>query len=345
MGDIFVHTGLNRCFTQFFYWHFFPNMPYSIQYIKNDDPLSIAIHKLIAQEHSLTIERKKLINALIKERMDNGRDILIGASHGAFAAIDWNILDHNSAFFLKTKILKEILPTAKILFIDKDQIDYITSTWKCAFQQRNIMNICDFVVSKDEALNLQSSNKTEFIDAPYLNSRPWLYPYELDFKKYIQTYYEYFGKENCCVVLFEELKNSREMQLTKILRFLTGSVDDSVIEKTIASSMNASDYETNRTASEGGLRLMGAIHRLLKCFYINLPYSEPYKQTKSKFFLIQKIYNRITWLTARRIFQNRKNILVKFADFFSKKTADQNRRALLSKFPDLHMYYEKLNKL
>ena len=61
MGDIFVHTGLNRCFTQFFYWHFFPNMPYSIQYIKNDDPLSIAIHKLIAQQHSLTSERKKLV--------------------------------------------------------------------------------------------------------------------------------------------------------------------------------------------------------------------------------------------------------------------------------------------
>ena len=346
MGDIFVHTGLNRCFTQFFYWHFFPNMPYSIQYIKNDDPLSIAIHKLIAQEHSLTIERKKLINGLIEERMETGRDILIGASHGAFASISWNTLDHNSEFLLKTKILKEILPTAKILFIDKDQIDYIISTWKCAFQQRNIMNICDFVVSKDEALNLKSSNKTEFIDAPYYNPRPWLYPYGLDFKKYIQTYYEYFGKENCCVVLFEELKNSREMQLAKILRFLTGSADDSVIEKTIASSMKASDSITNRTASEGGLRLMGAAHRVLKYFNINLPYGEPYKQTKSKNSLIQKIYNRINWdRIVLQSFQNRNNIVVKLADLFSKKTADQNRRALLSKFPDLHMYYEKLNKL
>ncbi len=320
-------------------------MPYSIQYIKNDDPLSIAIHKLIAQEHSLTIERKKLINGLIEERIENGRDILIAASHGAFAAIDWNTLDHNSDFFLKTKILKEILPNAKILFIDKDQIDYIISTWKCAFQQRNIMNICDFVVSKDEALNLKSSNKTEFIDAPYYNPRPWLYPYGLDFKKYIQTYYEYFGKENCCVVLFEELKNSREMQLAKILKFFTGSVDDSVIEKTIASSMNAPDYITNRTASEGGLRLMGAAHRVLKYYNIDLPFGEPYKQTKSKNSLIQKIYNRITWGTVRKNFQNRNNIVVKFADFFSKKTADQNRRALLSKFPDLHMHYEKLNKL
>ena len=254
-------------------------------------------------------------------------------------------MDHNSEFLLKTKILKEILPTAKILFIDKDQIDYIISTWKCAFQQRNIMNICDFVVSKDEALNLKSSNKTEFIDSPYLDPRPWLYPYGLDFKKYIQTYYEYFGKENCCVVLFEELKNSREMQLAKILKFFTGFADDSIIEKVIASTMNADDYTTNRTASEGGLRLMGAAHRVLKYFNINLPYGEPYKQTKSKKSLIQKIYNRITWLTVRRIFQNRNNIVVKFADFFSKITADQNRRVLLSKFPDLHMYYEKLNKL
>ena len=38
-------------------------------------------------------------------------------------------------------------------------------------------------------------------------------------------------------------------------------------------------------------------------------------------------------------------IVKKFAEYFSKKTADQNRRALLSKFPDLHMYYENLNKL
>ena len=95
------------------------------------------------------------------------------------------------------------------------------------------MSICDFVVSKDEALALQSSSETEFIDAQYLDHRPWLYPYGLDFNKYIQTYYEYFGKENCCVVLFEELKNSQEMQLEKILRFFTGSADDSVIEKTM----------------------------------------------------------------------------------------------------------------
>ena len=219
--------------------------------------------------------------------METGRDILIGASHGAFAMIDWNTLDHKSDFLLKTDILKEILPTAKILFIVKDQIDCIVSHWKCAFQQRNIMSICDFVVSKDEALALQSSSETEFIDAPYLDHRPWLYPYGLDFNKYIQTYHEYFGKENCCVVLFEELKNSREMQLEKILRFFTGSADDSVIEKTIASSMDADDYTTNRTASEGGLRLMGAVHRLLKYFNIDLPYGEPYKKIKSENSLLQ----------------------------------------------------------
>ena len=345
MGDIFVHTGLNRCFTQFFYWHFFPNMPYSIQYIKNDDPLSIAIHKLVRQEHSLTNERKKLINGLIEERMKTGRDILIGASHGAFSSISWNTLDHNSEFLLKTKILKEILPTAKILFIDKDQIDYIISTWKCALQHRIILSICDFVVSHEEILSLQRSNETKFIDAPYSDPSPWLYPYGLDFNKFIETYYEYFGKENCCVVLFEELKNSREMQLEKILRFFTGSADDSVIEKTIASSMNADDYTTNRTASEGGLRLMGAAHRVLKYYNIDLPFGEPYKQTKSKNSFIQKIYNRINWLRVLQIFQNRNNIVVKLADLFSKKTADQNRRALLSKFPDLHMHYEKLNKL
>ena len=345
MGDIFVHTGLNRCFTQFFRWHFFPNMPYSIQYIKSDDPLSISIHKLIAQEHSLTIERKKLINALIKERMENGRDILIGASHGAFASISWNTLDHDSEFFLKTKILKEILPTAKILFIVKDQIDCIISHWKCAFQQRNIMNICDFVVSKDEAFFWQSSNKTEFINAPYLDQRPWLYPYGLDFKQYIETYCEYFGKKNCCVVFFEEIKKKQEIQLSKILRFFTGFADARVIEKIIASSRNASDFKTNRTASEGGLKLMRVADRLIKFLNIKLPYYEPYKQTKSKNSLIQKIYNRITWLTVRRILQNRNNIVVKFADFFSKKTADQNRRALLSKFPDLFMHYKKLNQL
>ena len=345
MSNIFVHTGSNRCFTQFFHWHFFPNLPNTIKFIKDDDHLSIAIHKLVRHEHSLTKERKNHINVLLEERMENGRDILIAASHGSFADIDWNTLDHNSGFFLKTKILKEILPTAKILFIVKDQIDCIISQWKCTYQQRNIMSICDFVVSKDEALTLQTSGKTKFIDSPYLDYRPWLYPYGIEFKKYTNAYFEYFGKENCCVVLFEELKNNREIQLGKILRFLTGSVDDSVIEKTIASSMNASDYHTNRTISEGGMRLMGGVHRLLNCFNINLPYGEPYKQIKSKNSLIQKIYNKINWLRVRIIFQNRNSILVKFADFFSKKTADQNRKALLSKFPDLHMYYEKLNKL
>ena len=135
------------------------------------------------------------------------------------------------------------------------------------------------------------------------------------------------------------------MQLTKILRFLTGSADVRVIEKIIASSKNTSDFKTNRTASEGGLRLMGAVHRLLKYFNINLPYGEPYKKIKSENSLIQKIYNRINWFIVRRIFQNRNNIVVKLADLYSKKTADQNRRALLSKFPDLQMDYEKFNIL
>ena len=105
MGDIFVHTGLNRCFTQFFHWHFFPNLPNTIQFIKDDDPLSIAIHELVAQEHSLTSERKKLINGLIEERTETGRDILIPAVHGAFSAIHWNTLDHNKNFLLRDKIL------------------------------------------------------------------------------------------------------------------------------------------------------------------------------------------------------------------------------------------------
>ena len=262
-----------------------------------------------------------------------------------FDKIFFSVLKEHDQKYNATKILKEILPTAKILFIVKDQIDCIISHWKCAFQQRNIMSISDFVVSKDEALTFQSSDKTKIIDSPYLDYRPWLYPYGLDFKRYIQIYFEYFGKENCCVVLFEELKNSRKMQLEKILRFFTGSADDSVIEKTIASSMNADDYTINRTASEGGLRLMGAIHRLLKYFNIDLPYGEPYKKIKSENSLIQKIYNRINWHMVRRIFQNHNNSVVKFADFYSKMTADQNRSALMSKFPDLHTHYKKLNIL
>ena len=90
---------------------------------------------------------------------------------------------------------------------------------------------------------------------------------------------------------------------------------------------------------------MGAVHRLLKYFNIDLPYDEPYKKIKSENSLIQKIYNRINWLIVRQIFQNRNNIVVKLADLFSKKTAEQNRRALMSKFPDLHMHYKKLNQL
>ena len=294
MGDIFVHTGLNRCFTQFFHWHFFPNLPNTIQFIKDDDPLSIAIHKLVRQEHSLTNERKKLINGLIEERMETGRDILIGASHGAFASISWNTLDHNSDFFLKTKILKEILPTAKIIFIIKDQIDFIISHWKCAFQQRNIMSICDFVVSRDEALAWRSSDKTEFIDAPYLGYKPWLYPYDLDFKKYIHTYYEYYGKENCCVISFKELKNDLEIQLAKILRFITGSADESVIEKIIASSMNSDDFTQNRTASEGGLKLMGALDRMIKYLNINVPYGP--NDIKTKNYFVTKILDNLYYV-------------------------------------------------
>ena len=66
---------------------------------------------------------------------------------------------------------------------------------------------------------------------------------------------------------------------------------------------------------------------------------------KKKKHLLQKIYNRINWLTVRSILQNHDNIIVKLADYFSKNTADQNRRALLSKFPDLLMHYKKLNQL
>ena len=85
-------------------------------------------------------------------------------------------------------------------------------------------------------------------------------------------------------------------------------------------------------------------YRVIKYLNINLPYSEPYKNIKPKNHLIQKIYNRINWLSVRQIFQNRNNVIVKLADFFSKKTADQNRKALLSKFPNLITHYGNLYK-
>ena len=163
------------------------------------------------------------------------------------------------------------------------------------------------------------------------------------FKKYLHTYYEYYGKENCCVILFKELRKNQEMQLAKILRFITGSADESVIEKIIASSMNFDDFTQNRTASEGGLKLMGASDRMIKYLNINVPYGP--NDIKTKNYFVTKIYKYMNWLMVRRILQNRNNIVVKYADSFSKKTAGQHRKALLSKFPDLLMYYEELNKL
>ena len=69
MGDLFIHTGLNRCFTQFLRLHVFPNLPKTIKYIRDDDPLSIIIHKLIRQEIKLTNDNRELVKDLTKKRM------------------------------------------------------------------------------------------------------------------------------------------------------------------------------------------------------------------------------------------------------------------------------------
>ncbi len=341
MGDIYIHTGLNRCFTQFFRSHVFPNLPETIKYIKDEDQLSIIIHKLINQETKLTNENREMIKDLINKRLVGHHDLLIAASHGSFASVSWNTLHHKEEFLIKTKILKDIIPNAKILFIIKDQIDFILSHWKCAFQQRNIMDISNFVVTKDEAISYDCSNRTKFKTAPYLSYRPWLYPYGLDFNDYVLKYYEYFGKENCCIIHFNELKNNRVAGLSKILDFFTGSSDSIFLEKMIYSSENTDTLSMNRTASEGGLRLMRLADRIIKYLGIDLPYDGPYYKIKPKNYLIQKIFNRINWLTIRSVLQTRNNFVVKIADLLSK---NNNRRSkLLEKFPDLDTYYKVLN--
>ena len=335
MGDLFIHTGLNRCFTQFLRAHVFPNLPKTIKYIRDDDPLSIIIHKLIRQEIKLTNDNRELVKDLTKKRMVGDCDLLLAASHGSFASVSWNTLHHKEEFLIKTKILKDILPNSKILFIIKEQIDFIISHWKCAFQQRNIMDISDFVVTKDEALSFSKFKKTKFANAPYLDHRPWLYPYGLDFDNYVQKYYEYFGEENCCVIHFNELKNNRAIGLSKILKFFTGSSDSSLVKKMIYSSENSDTLSMNRTASHGGLNLMRLADRIIKFFNIELPYGEPYYKLKSKDSILQKIFNRINWLTIRAAFQSRNFFIVKIADLFSKNSNYKNRIELLAKFPDL----------
>ena len=343
MGDLFIHTGLNRCFTQFFRAHVYPNLPKTIKYIRDDDPLSIIIHKLIRQEIKLTNDNRELVKDLTKKRMVGGCDLLLAASHGSFASVSWNTLHHKEEFLIKTKILKDILPNSKILFIIKEQIDFIISHWKCAFQQRNIMDISDFVVTKDDALSFSEFKKTKFPNAPYLDHRPWLYPYGLDFNQYVRKYYEYFGEENCCVVDFNELKNNRAVGLLKILKFFTGSSDSSLVKKIIYSSENSDTLIMNRTASYGGLKLMRLADRIIKFLNIELPYGEPYYKLKSKDSILQKIFNRINWLTIRAVFQNRKNYMVRIADLFSKNYSEKNRLELLAKFPDLANSYKVLN--
>ena len=343
MGDLFIHTGLNRCFTQFFRAHVYPNLPKTIKYIRDDDPLSIIIHKLINQEIKLTNDNRELVKDLTKKRMVGNCDLLLAASHGSFASVSWNTLHHKEEFLIKTKILKDILPNSKILFIIKEQIDFIISHWKCAFQQRNIMDISDFVVTKDEALSFSKFKKTKFANAPYLDHRTWLYPYGLDFDNYVQKYYEYFGEENCCVIHFNELKNNRAIGLSKILKFFTGSSDSSLVKKMIYSSENSDTLSMNRTASHGGLNLMRLADRIIKFLNIELPYGEPYYKLKSKDSILQKIFNRINWLTIRAVFQNRKNYMVRIADLFSKNYSEKNRLELLAKFPDLANSYKVLD--
>jgi len=341
MANFYIHSGLNRCFTQFFRSHVFPNLPKTIHYLREDDSLSIIIHKLVNQEIQLTKRNRDMVKNLIDEKIAGGCDLLLGAAHGSFASVSWNTVNHLEEFLIKTRMLKEIIPDAKILFITKDQIDFVISHWKCAFQQRNIMDICDFIVNEDEAISYKSSKKTKFTSAPYLNYRPWLYPYGLDFNQYVRKYYEYFGKDNCCIIHFDELKNDRAAGLSKILEFFTGSSDSSIVKKMIFSSKDSDTLNTNRTASEGGLRLMRLADRIINYIGLDLPYDGPYCRVKPKNYLIEKISNRINWLTVRAYLQTRNRLVVKVADLLSKNT--NNRAELLKKFPDLDTYYKALN--
>ena len=75
--------------------------------------------------------------------------------------------------------------------------------------------------------------------------------------------------------------------------------------------------------------------RIIKFLNIELPYGEPYYKLKSKDSILQKIFNRINWLTIRAAFQSRNFFIVKIADLFSKNSNYKNRIELLAKFPDL----------
>lgn len=206
--NIVLHVGFSKTGTTTLQKHLFSNHS-QVYYLGKpyaDDTLKTLVHRLIMQE-SLVYDPGPLKNHLEKETLLN-----INPAKKVILLSEEMLLSYSKARDkgLVAQRLKEIFPSAKILFTIRDQLELLKAAYLSRGRQLNYVppKYSGLHVTFREWLALAFEN----IERSYLG--------HADYYKTIDYYGRLFGKNNLCVLMLEELIHTPGEYAGKLSDFL-----------------------------------------------------------------------------------------------------------------------------
>lgn len=355
--QVIVHTGLPTCASTNLQSNLFPNIN-GIQLLSSEATLLIteyvntfppvnemdSIGRIVAgkdADYNCDLRSHK---AVLKKKIDQYlrvvddadlRPLLVSSENLSWNG--WNTIDYMDVFKHKCLNLKELFPTAKIVFIHRNITDFIISQWRASFQQRYCQGICEFVLSKEEIVELGEnlkSNVCSTLDTYGRKiSRPWLYPYGINFDECMSIYTAEFGETNCCFISLEDMKTNLERTIKVILEF-TNILPQNDCEH-LASIMSSSPPLAQNISIKGGARMfLGYLDKFCRAMNIYIPYGSNIEAEKA--VLPNFFYRRLNWLYFRYVLSNKSHISHKLIGLVFGHGESVNPRTLLGrKFPSL----------
>lgn len=250
----------------------------------------------------------------LKEVQDN--DLLKGSSNKIFISEEGFSVDGYSFEYQNLlERLQDLYPQSKIIISFRFQTDWLLSLFKQSVQQQNPQSIENFLNFDYSTNNFRSGtkhfqNRYSSIDFIKNNTLPSLDVFTIDYGCMIEDYQKAFGKENVCVMFYENFKKDQLAFLHTLFNLLDVSMPEKI------------DLQPHyRLLSAMGIEILVKIDQLARIFGVKISYSLPNVQKKYSSIVIKNsngnikvkdlmvkmfyfIFLSLSWVQIRKLFQN-----------------------------------------
>jgi hypothetical protein len=269
-------------------------------------------------------EHKKQIADLLDAINESPHDSLF--SDEGILTPSWNTLHHVHAFSQRLDNLKDIIPSAKIVILYRPQLELLVSEYKSAVEQRYFLDIEQFLVTLQEARKLKGH-------------QPWIYPYGIDLKEYLDLLRSKFGEQNILALPLSILSKNQHKAIRDISRFISPDISDECVSKLCAILDNANFMMRNQSFTPGAMACAKFFNKVVS--YLRIPIHYSARSDLPRQSLRNNFFRRWNWLWIRQRLQNQSSFESLVMSLVVKRSKDKSQ--MLRKFPDLVNHYAELN--